>query len=675
MEGIRDKRSSADGAISAIIDAAKPASSPIAEYIFGGFIEHIGGLINRSLWSEVLDDRKFFRAVDSSPLPEPAGPMARMGRERKWMPLGPDSAVTMDDSAPYVGAHGPAVRLAGEEPRGVYQAGLALDEKDYVGRVVIAGEPGARVAATLSWGTGPADGQTVVIDAAEAWNTLPLAFSCGAATDDGRLEISALGSGSFKLGAVSLMPADNVRGFRADTIALMREMDCKIMRMPGGNFVSGYDWKDTIGDPDKRPPLLDPVWGAVQPNDVGVDELIGMCRLIGAEPYWCVNTGFGEPRSGAELVEYLNGDPATGWGARRAANGHPEPYGVRYWNIGNEMYGHWQLGHMAPAQYAVKHRLFARAMRRVDPSIYIVAPGGFVDEMTTGQGMMADSGSRLVAYGSERDWGGGMLERCMGAFDALATHAYQPENKHFNFETGKNEDIEQSLAEWARSPANRVATMADCWEEYKKRFPELERGRVKVFFDEWAYRFVQDHRACLAAARTLHEFFRHTDFIDMAGYTMGTAWIDFDRHSSCLSATGILFKLYNRRFGRIPVAVSGNSPVPPPAYPIGGDQPRVNTGSDTWPLDVSAALTADRLALTVAVVNATDGARALSMSIRGARIAGAGRSWKLKSFGLASMNRAGKESEAWIEEGEFDALSPVLEIAAYGIELYEFRLS
>ena len=91
------------------------------------------------------------------------------------------------------------------------------------------------------------------------------------------------------------MPSDNVRGFRADAIAAMREMDCKVLRMPGGNFVSAYDWRHTIGDPDKRPPILDPVWGAVQPNDVGVDELLQMCKLINAEPSWCVSTGFDGP--------------------------------------------------------------------------------------------------------------------------------------------------------------------------------------------------------------------------------------------------------------------------------------------------------------------------------------------------------------------------------------------
>jgi alpha-L-arabinofuranosidase len=660
--------------IGARVDAAEASSHPIADFIFGGFIEHIGNLINHSLWSEVLDDRKFFRAVDSSPLPEPQGPMRRLARVNKWMPLGPDESVTMDEDAPCAGRHAPLIHLAGEEARGIFQSGLDLGAKAYTGRIVVAADPGVKIEARLIWGKGARERQCVAVPAGSRWSTAPLAFSCPTSTGDGRLEISARGRGAFKVGAVSLMPSDNVEGFRADTLALMRDMDCKILRMPGGNFVSGYDWKDTIGDPDKRPPTFDPVWNAIQPNDAGLDELLRLCRLINAEPYWCVNTGYGEPRAGAELVEYVNGGTATEWGARRAANGHPEPYGVRYWNIGNEMYGHWQLGHMALSQYAIKHGLFARAMRRADPSIYIVAPGGFVDEMTTGQGIMVDSGSRLVEYGSERDWAGGMLKHCWGTFDALATHAYQPENKHFNFETGKNEDIEQSLVEWARAPANRIATMADCWEEYKRRFPALNEGRVKVFFDEWAYRFIQDYRGCLAAARALHEFFRHTDFIDMAGYTMGTAWLDCDRQNSCLSASGLLFQLYNRHFGRIPLAIAGDSPVPAPAYPIGGDQPRVNTGSDTWPLDVSAALSGDRGALTIAVVNATDAVRRLRLSIANACCAPRGKTRSLKAAGLDSMNRAGKDPEVSLEEGEFDATLSVLEIEPYGIRIFEYEI-
>jgi alpha-L-arabinofuranosidase len=662
----------ATSAVSAAVDVGN-TGHPISDYMFGGFIEHIGNLINYSYWSEVLDDRKFFYAIDSKPVETPKSPMGRMVAVNKWMPVGPDADVTMDKVAPYVGEQSPVVRLAGANPRGIFQSGLELAKKGYIGRIVLAAEPGAQISATLIWGKGRNDRQTVHLSAGAEWTKLPLKFTCKTDTKQGRLEIVGKGTGTFRVGAISLMPADNIKGFRADTMALMKEMDCKILRMPGGNFISGYDWKDTIGDPDKRPPVIDPQWKFPQPNDVGVDELIQMCQdILGVEPYWCINTGFGEPRSGAELVEYVNGAATTEWGAKRAANGHPEPYRVHYWNIGNEMYGHWQLGHMALDQYTIKHNLFADAMREVDPSIYIVAPGGFVDEMTTGQGIMVDSGSRLVEYGSERDWAGGMLSKSWGQFDALATHAYPPENKHFNFTTGKNEDIQQTLVEWAQAPANRVATMADCWEEYKKRFPKLNEGHVKVFFDEWAYHFKQDDRGCLAIARTFHEFFRRSDFIDMAAYTMAMAWLDYDRTRSVISASGRVFQLYHRHFGKIPVAVTGNSPVPPPKFPIGGDQPKVNTGSATWPLDVSAALTADRKALVVAVVNATEKARALNLALVGFKAAAKGRCWKLVASGLDAQNNVGKRPQVTIAESTFTTTQKAIAVAPGGIELYEY---
>jgi len=662
--------------LSAVVDAGR-RGDPISDYMFGGFIEHIANLINYSLWSEVLDDRKFYHAVDSKPLPEPQGFTRRMmPQPNKWVPVGPDSAVTMDSGAAYVGGHSPTVHLAGASPRGIAQSGLSLARKGYTGRVVLSADPGAEVTATLIWGEGAGERQTVPVAAGRDWSRVPLQFACRADTTNGRLEIVGKGGGTFRIGAVSLMPADNVRGFRADTMALMKEMDCKILRMPGGNFVSGYDWQNTIGEPDKRPPVMDPQWHAVQPNDVGVDELLQMCReILGVEPEWCVNTGFGEARSGAELVEYVNGAPSTPWGAMRAANGHAEPYKVRYWNVGNEMYGHWQLGHMALDQYVIKHNLFADAMRAVDPSIYIIAPGGFVDEMTTGQGILEDSGSPLVQYGSDRDWAGGMLQHCWGKFDALATHAYPPENKHFNLATGKNEDIKQTLVEWAQAPAQRVATMADCWEEYKKRFPELDQGKVKVFFDEWAYHFQPDFKGCLAIARTFHEFFRHTDFIDMAGFTMATNWLNFDRTHSVINAYGRVFQLYNRHFGKIPVTVSGDSRVPPPKYPIGGDQPKVNTGSDTWPLDVSAALTGDRRALIVAVVNATEKRRTLDLRVQGVKRGSKGRCWKLVAPGLDAQNIVGQTPQVVIREARFEPRARRVVAAPTSIVLYEFAVT
>ena len=161
------------------------------------------------------------------------------------------------------------------------------------------------------------------------------------------------------VGTVSLMPADNVRGMRADTLALLKQLDATMYRWPGGNFVSGYDWRDGIGDRDRRPPRKNPAWTGVEHNDFGLDEFIDFCREIGAEPVIAVNTGFGDDYSAAQEVEYCNRGTDTIGGSWRAKNGHKKPYGVKYWCVGNEMFGPWQLGFMQLSQYVQKHNRVA----------------------------------------------------------------------------------------------------------------------------------------------------------------------------------------------------------------------------------------------------------------------------------------------------------------------------
>ncbi|TWH02732.1 MULTISPECIES: alpha-L-arabinofuranosidase [Pseudoxanthomonas] len=661
----------ASGGIRATIDtgATRP---PISPMIYGGFIEHIGNLINHSLWSETLDDRKFYYGVLAERPRKPDDRRGAMGFMEKWVAVGPVSAIALDTERPYVGEHSPVVTVDGSQERGMVQHGLALKSgTPYDGRIVLWADPGVTVTIRLVRGDG---GQTLStrVRASSQWQTQRFRFEPGMDTTEARLEIVGQGRGRFGVGAVSLMPADNVRGFRADTVALMKQMNCHILRMPGGNFISAYDWENTIGDPDRRPPVLDPVWNAVQPNDVGVDELLQLCELIGCEPFWCVNTGFGDPRSGAQLVEYVNGSADTEWGAKRAANGRIKPYGVKYWAVGNEMYGHWQYGHMARDQYTVKHNMFVDAMRKVDPDIYIVAPGGFVDEMTTGQGIFIE-GQPQVHVGSDRDWAYGMFKDSWGRFDALGTHAYPPAGKRFDLATGKLVDVTQTLNEWVHQMPDRIRTMVDAWEQYKKHFPELEKGSVKVFFDEWAFHFEDDLKGALAIAAAFHEFFRHTDFIAMAGFTMATGWLNFDRTRSQISIKGRMFQFYQERFGTVPVAVNGNSPTPAPKYPVGGDQPSVNTGGDTYPLDVSAALTADGRTLAVAVVNGTEAPHSFSLALQGFRPKAAGRCWKFSGPGPDAKNPLGEPEQVGARESTFDASAGSLTIAPASVEIYHFE--
>ena len=146
---------------------------PISKYVYGQFLEHLGGIVNDNLWAEMLDDRKFFDPITSQHSPEAAptgGPRRRV--PRRWTPVGGDSVVTMDAKAPYVGDHSPAITLSATEPHGIQQAGLAVRAgRTYTGRIVVAGPAGARVNVSLIWGPAPADRQTVHV--AGAWPRVP----------------------------------------------------------------------------------------------------------------------------------------------------------------------------------------------------------------------------------------------------------------------------------------------------------------------------------------------------------------------------------------------------------------------------------------------------------------------------------------------------------------------
>ena len=183
-------------------------------------------------------------------------------------------------------------------------------------------------------------------------------------TDDATLEITGTGIGSFHVGTVSLMPADNIDGFRPEVIAALKQLRFGVLRFPGGNFVSSYEWRHGVGAIDKRPPIFDPVWHAVQPNDVGTDEFLTLCRLLGVDPYITVNAGFGDAWSARELVEYTNGAASTPMGKWRAENGHPEAYHIKLWGVGNEPWGDYQMGAMSLPQFELKHNLFALEIGR-----------------------------------------------------------------------------------------------------------------------------------------------------------------------------------------------------------------------------------------------------------------------------------------------------------------------
>ena len=162
-------------------------------------------------------------------------------------------------------------------------------------------------------------------------------------------------------------------GLRTDVRAAIEGLGVSNIRYPGGNFASGYRWRDGVGPIEDRPTRVDLAWGALEPNTFGTNEFVRFCRTVGAEPYLVVNCGDGDLREARDWVEYCNGTADTALARQRAADGFPEPHRIRYWGIGNEVDGAWQLGAKSPAEYARTYHEFAKAMRWTDPSIRLIA--------------------------------------------------------------------------------------------------------------------------------------------------------------------------------------------------------------------------------------------------------------------------------------------------------------
>jgi alpha-N-arabinofuranosidase len=196
-------------------------------------------------------------------------------------------------------------------------------------------------------------------------------------------------------------------GFRKDVIEEIRTLGVPIVRYPGGNFVSGYNWLDGVGPKQDRPRVLDKAWNSINSNQFGTNEFMAWCKAGGTAPLMGLNLGTGTSEQAAALVEYCNIEKGTQWSELRRKHGIAEPYQVKHWCLGNEMDGPWQIGHMTAAEYGLKAADTARQMRYVDQSLQLVACGS--------------SGPGMPTY---LEWDREVLEQCYEYVDALSLHRY-----------------------------------------------------------------------------------------------------------------------------------------------------------------------------------------------------------------------------------------------------------
>jgi alpha-N-arabinofuranosidase len=687
------------GSLKVSIDASK-SGEPINPLIFGGYMEPA----TTQVWAEMLTDRKFANPVTDADA-EPADSPFRRFMGEPFKPVGPAGTVEMDTVRPFVGKHSPRVKLQGSEPCGIRQSRLHLGKgKTYVGRIHLAGDPGARVVIRLVWGTGAGDSQTIQIpQLSREYKEFPFKFTPAADTADARLEVLGTGSGAFHIGTASLMPADNVEGFHAGMIRLFKEEGFKMFKWPGGNFVSAYDWRDGLGNRDKRPPRSQVMWSdRVESNDVGLHEFMALCRLVGAEPDLAIDSGFGSAREAAEEVEYCNGSVETRMGKIRAENGHPEPFKVRLWTIGNEMYGDWQIGYMALDQYWVKHNFIVEAMKKVDPTIKVTVSGASVCEKSVGgaekrnnffpdiwEAPMRDK--LPYEFGSQNDWDGWLLEKCAGNIDFLSEHTYAYPSLAFDAEKQLFVDVNDPLQFKARRLANRIGEAFEAWDKYVEKMPWLKDKGIKFIFDEWGNRpfsasgnsngasfFRQTGMLMpLSYALCLHEMFRHSGMVEASCATGGLRLLtDNAGEAVGFAAEGVVMKLLQTHFlNALPVAVDGDSPqqlVPGTPFVDRGTKP---TGSPTYPLDILAAFSSDRKKLLISVVNPTEEEHSFTAKIGGVKLRGQGKLYRIAPPNVNSTNEAGKEPAVKIVETAQEMFPETVQVPPVSVNLYEFEIA
>jgi alpha-L-arabinofuranosidase len=249
-------------------------------------------------------------------------------------------------------------------------------------------------------------------------------------------------------------------GFRKDVLSEIRQMGVPIIRYPGGNFVSGYNWLDGVGPKQSRPRTLDKAWDTIESNQFGTNEFLAWCKAVGTLPLMGLNLGTGTPEEAAALVEYCNVEKGTRWSDLRRQHGIADPYKVQHWCLGNEMDGPWQIGHMSATEYGLKAADAARQMRDVDPSLKLIACGS--------------SGPFMPTY---LEWDREVLEQCYSYIDGLSLHRYFGNNER---DTGG--DTAKYLAMNLSMERQIAETVAVC---------DLVRGHKRspkklwLSFDEW----------------------------------------------------------------------------------------------------------------------------------------------------------------------------------------------
>ncbi len=378
-------------------------------------------------------------------------------------------------------------------------------------------------------------------------------------------------------------PLADEQGFRTDVMAALKRLNVPVVRYPGGNFVSGYRWMDGVGPKADRPSRVDMAWNDVDSNQFGTNEFIDLCRKLNWEPYLVVNCGDGDMREARDWVEYCNGSKHTALANLRRQHGYEQPHNVKYWGIGNEVDGPWQIGYKTPEEYARAYLEFAKVMRWIDPSIKLIASaashwqGGTVIERTQ---LLFEQAAKFIDYLSIHWYVGNPQDD----FEGYMAQSELIEERLFAYE-----GLIRALS--LQEGVSRIPIAVDEWNVWYRTHPATMKPGTNWFGLEEIYN-LED---ALMVAIQMNSIIRHAYSVKMANIAQlvnAIAPIFTNQSGLVLQTIFYPFEIYSQTCGDTALDVFWQ-----------GDTFSTGNYTGVRVLDVSATLDESKRQLTVYVVN------------------------------------------------------------------------
>jgi alpha-N-arabinofuranosidase len=411
-------------------------------------------------------------------------------------------------------------------------------------------------------------------------------------------------------------PLSDENGFRKDYIQQVRELKVSAIRWPGGNFVSGHHWEDAIGPKDERSATLDLSRSRVESNQMGTDEYVAFTNLVGAENFVCINAGTGTIEDAAHWVEYTNAAVGTRFADLRAKYGHPDPYDVKYWALGNEPDGPWQLGHRNKEDYAKFAIEAAKMMRGADEDIVLVAAGSSNYPLVT---------ERYDPKDGWTDWNGYVLDQMAGSIDYISLHRYVFQALRGVDDPGFTDQM--SLGR----EIDRIIEVVQGQIETAMVKSGADRP-IYISFDEYGARG-NSLAGPLLLAQHLNAFIRHADIVKMANLTFLSSLVGITPEGDYKTSLYYPFYLYSNNSRGTALDVYARS-----------DSYSNEIFKDVPYLDVTAVLNESDGKLVVNVVNRseTDGIPA-DLELQSGAYTGKGQVHLINADSIEATNTATEE--------------------------------